>query len=77
MSTLEATISMLEALPEYEVKVIHDFTRSIFSRTLSPHKPLTKAQILHDLEISRAQIEKGEYSDLEDAIDEIEAKYGL
>lgn len=77
MSTLDQTISMLEALPEEDVKAIHDITYRFYVRERSPFKPLTKKQVLHDLSISREQIENGECLELGDAIREIEAKYGL
>ena len=43
----------------------------------SPFTPLTKDQILEDLKTSREQYENGEYLDFDEALDEIEAKYGI
>lgn len=77
MSTLEATISMLEQLPDSDIQAIHDITYSIYKKTMSPLKPLTKEQVLQELSVSRRQIENGEYQEFETAIDEIEAKYGI
>ena len=77
MSTLAATIAMLERLPETDLQAIHDITYSIYTKIQSPFKPLTKNQILDDLAESRKQIEQGECKDLTTAIDEIRGKYGL
>ena len=77
MSTLEQTVSMLESLPEDDVKAIHDIIYRFYIRERSPFKPLSKKQILNDLAISRAQIANGECKEFGEAIQEIEAKYGL
>ena len=77
MSTLEATISMLETLPEADIKAIHDVIYSIYSRNTSPLKPVTKEQILLDLAVSRDQIKEGRFRDAESAISDIEARYGI
>ena len=77
MSTLEQTVSMLESLPEDDVKAIHDITYRFYIREHSPLKPVTRKQILKDLAVSRQQIANGEGKELGEAIREIEAKYGL
>ena len=77
MSTLEQTVSMLESLPEDDVKAIHDITYRFYIREHSPLKPVTREQILMDLAVSRQQIANGEGKELGEAIREIEAKYGL
>ena len=77
MSTLEATITMLEHLPESDLQAIHDITYSIYTKIQSPFKPLTKEQVLNDLAESRKQVENGEYKDLTEAVDELRGKYGL
>lgn len=77
MNTLESTISMLETLSDKELQAIHDITFVIYSRNPIPLKPISKKQLLKDLELSRKQIEKGQYKDAKTAIDEIGAKYGI
>ena len=77
MNTLDATISMLEDLPESELQAIHDITYILYSKTVSTLRPLKKEQILEDLSVSREQVKNGEFSDAEDAITEIEVKYGI
>jgi len=77
MSTLEQTVSMLEALPEDDVKAIHDIIYRFYIREHSPFKPVTKQQVLMDLAVSRQQIANGEGEELGEAIREIEMKYGL
>jgi len=77
MSTLEQTVSMLEALPEEDLKAIHDITYRFYIHARNPFAPLTKKQILQDLAISREQAANGEFMDFDDAIREIREKYGL
>ncbi len=77
MSTLESTISMLQSLPEPDVKAIHDITYTIYSKIFSPIQPVSRQQMLNDLAISRMQEKTGDYKDFSDAIEEIEVKYGL
>ncbi len=77
MSIAEATKNMLDVMPEADVKVIYLLTRNLFEKGSSPFRSLTRAQILNDLEVSRKQIEEGEYLDFDDAMSEIEAEYDL
>ena len=77
MSFAEATKSMIDLLPESDVQVIYAVTKNIFDKETTPFKPLTRDQILSDLETSRKQVENGETSDLDSAIDRLEAKYGF
>ena len=77
MTLTEATKSMLDVLPEADVRVVYTVTKSLFDKEASPFKPLSRQQILDDLEISRQQIESGDYLDFDEAISQIEAEYGL
>lgn len=77
MSTLEQTVSMLQLLPEDDVKAIHDITYRLYIRERSPFALLTKEKVLNDLAISREQIANGDSKGLGEAIREIEEKYGL
>lgn len=77
MSTLEQTVSMLESLPEEDVKAIHDITYRFYIRERSPFKPVTKEQVLNDLAVSREQVANGEGIELGEALKEIGDKYGL
>ena len=77
MSIAEATKNMLDVMPEADVKVIYLLTRNLFEKGSSHFRSLTRAQILNDLEVSRKQIEEGEYLDFDDAMSEIEAEYDL
>ena len=77
MSTLEQTISMLNVLPEEDLRAIHDIIYRFYIRESSPYTSLTKEKVMNDLAISREQITNGECKELGEAIREIEAKYGL
>ena len=77
MSTFVQTVSMLESLPEDDVKAIHNITYRFYIREHSPLESVTREQILKDLAVSRQQIANGEGKELGEAIQEIEAKYGL
>lgn len=77
MSVAEATKSMIDLLPESDVQVIYAVIKNIFYKETTPFKPLTRNQILSDLETSRKQVENGETSDFDSAIDRLEEKYGF
>ena len=79
MSTMEATMSMLEAMPEEARLKVLEFTRKLFTseRPANPYTQLTSAQILGDLEESRRQIAHGEGLDMEAALDNLGRKHGF
>ena len=79
MSTMEATMSMLEVMPEEARRKVLEFTKKLFTseRPANPYTELTAAQILGDLEESRAQIARGEGLDMADALDALGKKHGF
>lgn len=79
MSSMEATISMLEAMPEEARLKVLEFTRKLFTseRPANPHTQLTSDQILGDLEESRNQIVRGEGLSMEDALNDLGRQYGF
>lgn len=79
MSSMEATISMLETMPEEARMQVMEFTRKLFTseRPANPHTPLTSDQILSDLEESRNQIARGDGLDMEEALEDLGRKYAF
>lgn len=79
MSTLEATVSMLQSMPEEARQKVFEYTRQLFTaaRPASPFVPLTADQILSDLEISRRQIAEGKGMDMEQALDAMGKRHGF
>ncbi|MDO5328307.1 MAG: hypothetical protein Q4G00_16580 [Clostridia bacterium] len=77
MSTLESTISMLRVMPEADVRVIFEMTKKLFDDKASPFAPVSKKQILQDVDVSSRQIEQGNTQDTAEAIRELKTKYGL
>lgn len=79
MSSMEATISMLETMPEEARLKVLEYTRKLFTseRPANPHTQLTSAQILGDLEESRNQIARGEGLDMEDALKDLGKRHGF
>ena len=69
MSTLDATISMLEAMPEDARIKVMEFTQRLF--------PVNQEQILSDLAESRRQISNGEGLDMEDALNRMGKHHGF
>ena len=51
MSVAEATKDMIDLLPESDVQVIYAVTKNIFEKETTPFKPLTRDQILDNLEV--------------------------
>lgn len=70
MSTLDATVSMLEAMPEDARIKVMEFTQRLFtSRTpANPFIPLNQEHILFDLAESHRQISGDKGLDMEEAL---------
>ena len=79
MSTLEATVSMLQAMPEDARRKVFEYTRELFTRPKpgNPFVPLTTDRILSDLEESRAQIEDGQGVEMDKALEEMGKRHGF
>ena len=79
MSTLDATVSMLEAMPEdARIKVL-EFTQQLFTsrRPANPFVPVSQEQILSDLAESRRQIAAGQGLNMEEALDRMGKQHGF
>lgn len=70
MSTLDATVSMLEAMPEDARIKVMEFTQKLFTsrKPANPFVPISQEQILSNLAKSRQQISDGKGLDMEDAL---------
>ncbi len=77
MSTLDATVSMLETMPEEARLLVFKYTQSLFtaSKPANPFTPKTKKDILDDLAESRKQIFQGKGVEMKQALQEIRAKH--
>ena len=79
MSTLEATVSMLEAMPEEARIKVMEFTQKLFTsrKPANPFLPISQEQILSDLAESRQQISDGQGLDMEDALKWMGKQHGF
>lgn len=70
MSTLDATVSMLEAMPEDARIKVMEFTQQLFTsiRPANPFVPVGQEQILSDLAESRRQIAAGQGLNMEETL---------
>lgn len=79
MSTLDATVSMLEAMPEdARIKVL-EYTQQLFTsrKPENPFIPVSQEQVLSDLAESRRQITAGQGLNMEDALDNMGKQHGF
>ena len=79
MSTLDATVSMLEAMPEdARIKVL-EFTQQLFTsiKPSNPFVPVSQEQVLSDLAESRHQIAAGQGLNMEDALNKMGKQHGF
>lgn len=79
MSTLEATVSMLEAMPEdARIKVL-EFTQQLFTsrKPANPFVPVSQEQVLSDLAESRQQIAAGQGLNMEEALNKMGEQHGF
>ncbi len=79
MSTLDATISMLEAMPEDARIKVMEFTQQLFTsrKPANPFVPANQEQILSDLDESRRQIADGKGVNMENALNTIGKQHGF
>ena len=79
MSTLEATVSMLEAMPEEARIKVYQYARSMFSsdRPSNPFTPVTKEKVLADLKASSQEFDNGQGMDAKDAVQEMRRQRGF
>ena len=79
MSTLDATVSMLEAMPEdARIKVL-EFTQQLFTsrKPANPFIPVGQEQVFSDLAESRHQIAAGQGLNMEDALNKMGKQHGF
>lgn len=78
MSTLDATVSMLEAMPEDARIKVMEFTQRLFTsqKPANPFVPVSQEQIFSDLAESRRQISDGKGLDMKDALNRIGEQHG-
>ena len=79
MSTLDATISMLETMPEDARIKVMEFTQKLFTsrKPANPFIPVNQEQLLSDLAESRQQISDGKSLDMEDALKRMGKQHGF
>lgn len=79
MSTLEATLSMLEVMPDSDKTKVYEYTQSLFeaSKSKNPFVPKLKEDILADLEESREQISRGDGLDAKESLREMGKRHGF
>lgn len=79
MSTIEATVSMMEVMPEEAKVKVMEFTQRLFSaeRPANPFVPKGIDDIMSDLEESEQDYRAGRVYPMSQVLDEIEKDYGL
>ncbi len=79
MGTIEATMSMMEVMPEDARIKVMEYTQQLFTseKPANPFVPLTSGQILSDLDISHQQIIDGEGIPANAAIADMGRRHGF
>ena len=83
VTTYEATVSMIQNLPEADLLVINEFVKRLSSKEeirkerYNPFKHLTREEVVEQLAIARKNAEDGHVMEARQASDNIRAKYGL
>ena len=79
MSTLDATVSMLEAMPEDARIKVMEFTQKLFTsqKPANPFVPAGQEQNFSDLAESRQQISEGKGLDMGNALNKIGKQHGF
>lgn len=79
MTMLENTISMIKVMPEADLAEVQNFARKLLQlRDAGCPFPLkSREDIYKDLEVSRQQIQNGEYQEAGEFIAEVRKEYGI
>ncbi len=79
MTMLENTISMIKVMPEADLAEIQNFARQLLQRrdVGCPFPLKSREDIYKDLEVSRRQIQNGEYQEAGEFIAEVRKEYGI
>lgn len=80
MSTLEATVDMMERLSEENLVKVQYVTRQLLmtqENGRTQENIMTKQRFLEELELSRQQATAGRYRDAQEVVNDIRSKYGL
>lgn len=79
MSTIEATVSMLEAMPEEARIKVFEYTQQIFTsrKPANPFVPVGEKEVLSTLAWSRQQIAEGKGLDMEEALNGLGERHGF
>lgn len=78
MSTLEATVQMLEKLPEEKLSVVFNLTERLLADNVKKHLvPKSSDKIYGELEISREQSRSGKITKAHEVSSKLRDKYGL
>lgn len=86
MNMIESTVAMIKTLPEADLIKVQKFTKKLILKNedrliddaVGEFLPKKSAEnIYHDLEISRQQIENGQYKEAGIVIAEMRSRYGL
>lgn len=79
MSTLDATVSMLEAMPEDARLKVLEFTQQLFTsrKPANPFIPISQEQVMSDLAESRQQIASEQGLNMEDALNRVGKQHGF
>ncbi|MCM1264509.1 MAG: hypothetical protein NC313_17490 [Butyrivibrio sp.] len=75
MSTLEATVSMIEKCTEDEMQVVQQVIRQFFLNRGT--QTITKNQFIEELKLSREQHQNGQCQEATDALTDLREKYGI
>lgn len=79
MSTIDATVSMLEVMPEEARLKVFEFTQQMFvsKKQENPFVSVTVKSVLSDLAESRQQIAEGNGLDMGNALEELGKQHGF
>jgi soluble cytochrome b562 len=79
MSTIDATVSMLETMPVEAQEKVFSYTQALFSsrRPANPFTPKSEAQILTELDKSEQEIAEGKCQEATTAVTELRRAHGF
>ena len=77
MIPFDKAVNMLRGLSEADYESASNYIQALASGGVSPERPMSRAQLLEDLALSRQQAGEGKHRPAREAIDGVMADYGL
>ena len=76
-SVRQRTDDILDILPDDDIQKVLDYAVKLTDTTNNPFRPLSREEIIHELDISEQQIKEGKYKLADEVTKSLKEKYDV